>query len=316
MARANPFLKIEEWMERIVERPFAFIFPAKLAPVEIERRLKRAMESHLLLVGGGRNIAPNAYDVYLSIKDHQEIATGQSYLIAEWQNHLIVYARQRHYTLKTDPIIRLHASSDLRMGNLRVEAELVDSQHMGGSNGSGGMMATQALTPEQLEQLRQQLPSAPQAHPRNMAGQAQGGALPLSPIMQGGAPPLSPIMQGGTPQMGQVSGAGNMAMPRGGIPAARLTIQLPQAGQQVYHIDKPVVNIGRQLTNDIIVEDKRVSRHHAQIKYQMSDGTFVIYDLSSTNGITINGNPHVRQHTLNTGDQFTIGSYDFHFERK
>jgi len=83
----------------------------------------------------------------------------------------------------------------------------------------------------------------------------------------------------------------------------------------VYQIEKPAINIGRQLDNDIIVEDKRVSRYHAQIKYQ-PDGQFIIFDLGSTNGITVNGTPHLRQHTLRNGDLFTIGSYDFHFERR
>ena len=98
-------------------------------------------------------------------------------------------------------------------------------------------------------------------------------------------------------------------------PGSWLTIRLPQGGQQVYRIEKPVVNIGRQLSNDIIVEDKRVSRNHAQIKYH-PDGQFVIFDLGSTNGISINGTPHMRQHTLHNGDHFTIGSYDFYFQRR
>ena len=37
---------------------------------------------------------------------------------------------------------------------------------------------------------------------------------------------------------------------------------------------------------------------------------------AATNGITINGTPGMRQHTLRVGDRFTIGSYDFYFERR
>src|SRR5260370_42072339 len=99
------------------------------------------------------------------------------------------------------------------------------------------------------------------------------------------------------------------------MPPAKLIIQLPQAGHQYYQIEKPVINIGRQLSNDIIVEDKRVSRNHAQIKYQ-PDGQFAIFDLGSTNGITINNTPNMRHHILRNGDRFTIGSYDFYFERR
>ena len=103
--------------------------------------------------------------------------------------------------------------------------------------------------------------------------------------------------------------------PQANMPQAWLTIRLPQAGQQTYRIEKSVVNIGRQLTNDIIVEDKRVSRNHAQIKFQ-PDGQFAIFDLGSTNGITINNIPHLRHQVLRNGDRFTIGSYDFYFERR
>jgi pSer/pThr/pTyr-binding forkhead associated (FHA) protein len=99
------------------------------------------------------------------------------------------------------------------------------------------------------------------------------------------------------------------------LPPARLTIQQAQGGQQVFRIEKSMINIGRQLSNDIIVEDKRVSRYHAQIKYQ-PDGQFVIFDLGSTNGITINNTPNMRHHVLHNGDRFTIGSYDFYFERR
>src|SRR5207244_10589590 len=60
---------------------------------------------------------------------------------------------------------------------------------------------------------------------------------------------------------------------------AWLNVRLPNADNQVYQIDKPVVKIGRQLDNDIIVQDKRVSRHHAQINYQAQSGQFILTDL-------------------------------------
>jgi len=153
-------------------------------------------------------------------------------------------------------------------------------------------MATQAISAEQLAQLRAQLPPGQQLPGITNADNASSS--------QFGAPP--PVVNSGSSFVGA-------------IPQARLIIRLPQAGQQVYQIEKPVINIGRQLSNDIIVEDKRVSRYHAQIKYQ-SNGQFAIFDLGSTNGITINGVVNQRQHTLHTGDRFTIGNYDFYFERK
>ena len=168
-----------------------------------------------------------------------------------------------------------------------------DHGREGGEDGAG---ATQAISPEQLSLLRQQLlPGQP------LPGIDKGGASLVTP---GGASPTI------YPQASPVPAAAAPA-----LPPARLTIRSPQTPQTVFRIDKPVVNIGRQLSNDIIVEDKRVSRYHAQIKYQ-SDGQFTIFDLGSTNGITVNGVPHLRQHLLRNGDRFTIGSYDFYYERR
>src|SRR5260370_40421126 len=115
------------------------------------------------------------------------------------------------------------------------------------------------------------------AVPAGSSAGFQGGAAPV--VSSPNNPSSSAVLQG---------------VP---LPQAWLTIRLPQMAQKVYRIDKPVVNLGRQLTNDIIVEDKRVSRYHAQIKYQ-PNGQFTIFDLGSTNGITVNGTPHLRQHTL------------------
>jgi hypothetical protein len=285
-------------MQRMVEGPFARLFPSRLEPVEIARKLERSMEDNTLLQGEGRRLAPNVYDIYMSIKDHQQLAPGQAMLIRDWQNHLVEFARQHRFTLRTMPVIRLHADSSLRTGLVRIETEMADQQ-----SGADGGMHTQALSAEQLAQLRaqlqpgQQLPGIDNSPP----AQRSGGYPSLA-----NAPDLT--------RPAAVSNPNNFiqAAP---MPQAWLTIRLPQAGQQIYRIEKPIINIGRQLSNDIIVEDKRVSRYHAQIKYQ-PDGQFAIFDLGSTNGITINSTPHMRQHVLRNGDRFTIGSYDFYFERR
>jgi Protein of unknown function (DUF3662)/FHA domain len=283
-ARQNPLTKLESFMQRVVEGPFARLFPSRLEPVEVARKLERAMEDNTMLQGEGRRLAPNVYDIYVSIKDHQQLSPSQSVLIRDWQTHLIEFARHRHYTLRTVPVIRLHADSSLRTGIVRIETELADRQGGGGD----GIMATQALSAEQLAQLRAQLP----------AGQQLPGIPSVPSLQSNPGTPSGPLVSAPLP-----------------MPQAWLTIRLPQGGQQVYRIEKPIVNIGRQLSNDIIVEDKRVSRYHAQIKFQ-PDGQFAIFDLGSTNGININNTPHMRQHVLRSGDFFTIGSYDFFFERR
>ena len=299
-ARQNPLAKLEAFMQRLVEGPFARLFPSRIEPVEVARKLERAMEDNTLLQGEGRRLAPNVYDIYLSIKDHQQMSQSQQTLIRDWQNHLIEFAKHRHFTLRTNPIIRLHADTSLHTGIVRIETELADRQ----SGNGDGAMSTQAISAEQMAQLLRTQLAAGQpvagmpigSSPQQLARSTNPSAVP---DLTGSSNPSTAPPQQAAPAM----------------PQAWLTIRLPQAQQQNYPIKKRVVNIGRQLSNDIIVEDKRVSRYHAQIKYQ-PDGQFVIFDLGSTNGITINNTPHMRQHVLHNGDRFTIGSYDFYFERR
>jgi hypothetical protein len=299
-ARQNPLAKLEAFMQRLVEGPFAWLFPSQLEPVEVARKLERAMEDNTLLQGEGRRLAPNVYDIYMSMKDHQQMSQSLQILIRDWQNRLIEFAKHRHFTLRTNPIIRLHADTSLHTGIVRIESGLADRQ---GGDGDGAM-STQAISAEQMAQLlRTQL----------AAGQPVAGT-PMESSPQQLARPLNPSS---VPDLAGSSNPSTVLPPQAdsAMPQAWLTIRLPQAQQQIYPIKKRVVNIGRQLSNDIIVEDKRVSRNHAQIKYQ-SDGQFLIFDLGSTNGITINNIPHMRQHVLHNGDRFIIGSYDFYFERR
>ncbi len=288
--RQNPLSKFESFVQRAVEGPFAFFFPSKLQPAEVAKKLERAMEDNSLLQGEGRHLAPDVYDIYVSIKDHQQMNPIEGTLKRDWQEHLVQYARNNHYTLKADPLLRLHARRDLRAGAVKIEAQL---RTRGGEDGA---MATQAISAEQMAQIRQQLLPGQQLPGIDPGAQrvASGSSSGVAPTHYAQPEAAAPVQT---------------------LPQAWLTIRSPQTQQTVFRIEKPIVNIGRQLTNDIIVEDKRVSRYHAQIKYQ-SDGQFTIFDLGSTNGITVNGVPHLRQHLLRNGDRFTIGSYDFVYERR
>lgn len=58
-------------------------------------------------------------------------------------------------------------------------------------------------------------------------------------------------------------------------------------GGKIFPLDRAVINIGRMLDNDLVIEDPRVSRHHAQVR--AVQGHFVLSDLNSTGGIFVNG---------------------------
>lgn len=76
-------------------------------------------------------------------------------------------------------------------------------------------------------------------------------------------------------------------------------------GKRHFPLDRPVVNVGRRLDNQLILEDAHVSRTHAQLRVR--DGRFVLFDLGSTAGTRVNGRP-IKQHVLQAGDVISIAS--------
>ena len=74
-------------------------------------------------------------------------------------------------------------------------------------------------------------------------------------------------------------------------------------GTKVFPLYKTVVNIGRRMENDLILEDPRISRDHAQLR--VVNGRFVIFDLNSTGGTYVNGQ-RSHQSTLYAGDVISL----------
>jgi ABC-type multidrug transport system ATPase subunit/pSer/pThr/pTyr-binding forkhead associated (FHA) protein len=75
-------------------------------------------------------------------------------------------------------------------------------------------------------------------------------------------------------------------------------------GRSRYPLNKPVITIGREPTNDITIPAGVVSRHHAEITQQ--GNTFQITDKNSVNGIYYQGHP-IHQKPLVHGDVLRIG---------
>jgi len=78
---------------------------------------------------------------------------------------------------------------------------------------------------------------------------------------------------------------------------------LIQQGTKIIPLDKSVINIGRRLDNQIVIDDPRVSRNHAQIR--VIKDRFVIFDLNSTGGIYVN-NQRTNQTVLYPGDVISL----------
>jgi pSer/pThr/pTyr-binding forkhead associated (FHA) protein len=74
-------------------------------------------------------------------------------------------------------------------------------------------------------------------------------------------------------------------------------------GTKIIPIDRPVMNLGRRLDNQVVIDDPRVSRAHAQLR--VTKGRFVIFDLNSTGGTFVNGQ-RANQSVLYPGDVISL----------
>ena len=93
--------------------------------------------------------------------------------------------------------------------------------------------------------------------------------------------------------------------------AFTLTIREGEKKGRAYPLLKTPFAIGRTPGNDMVLEDKRVSRHHAVIAWE--DGKYVVKDLGSQNGTLVNG-LKVDSTILKKGDTIFIGGNTILFD--
>lgn len=88
--------------------------------------------------------------------------------------------------------------------------------------------------------------------------------------------------------------------PNGNIPENAFLVL---DGIKIIPLNLPVLNLGRRLNNQVIINDKRVSRTHAQLR--ATKGHFALFDLNSTGGTFVNGH-RVNQSILYPGDVISL----------
>ena len=80
-----------------------------------------------------------------------------------------------------------------------------------------------------------------------------------------------------------------------------------------YPLDKPAVRLGRMSDSDVVVNDPGASRHHAELRVHGS--RYLIRDLGSTDGTSVNETKLTEERELQPGDRITIGHTVLEFRR-
>lgn len=81
-------------------------------------------------------------------------------------------------------------------------------------------------------------------------------------------------------------------------------------GNQIFQLTQTVTNIGRRLSNHLVLDDKRISRLHSQIR--VINQHYFIVDLNSTGGTFVN-EEQVNQAMLYSGDVISLAGYEIKF---
>ncbi len=231
--------RFEQLMEQMVEGSVARLFRSPVQPVEIARRLERAMESQQS-INVKRVIVPSFYQAYLNPADFSAFQPVQARLEQEMATYLSELAQERGFAMLEHPRVVLAEDVAVARRSIQVIASMTDSP-----------------------------------------------AAETTQVMPGTAKTPTPARQS----------------------SARLLLQTAD-GPQPIDLSSTTVSLGRGLANDVILEDTRVSRHHAQLRYRQR--RFWITDLGSTNGTFVNG-ARINETALRDGDRISLGGLEMIF---
>ncbi len=85
----------------------------------------------------------------------------------------------------------------------------------------------------------------------------------------------------------------------------QLVLRVGPSPGKVFPLMKNEVTIGRDINNEIVINDAEVSRKHCRLKL-FGEG-FIIEDLGSTNGTWVNEQRISGQHQLRSGEMIRLG---------
>lgn len=245
----RPLVAIERFFERLFERPATRLFHPRLQPVQLQRRLERAMESERRL-SAARTYVPDRYRVILNPADFAYFEGYRGTLESDLAEAILLRARQRGYTLLARPRVRLEASDRVEEGEITVATELVDPQML--REAASGLRRVDG-----------------RVDPRSLGAHSAEAAMP------------------GRPSTAMPDVTVPYQAPQAIAPSA--IIEIAGAGMlpQRVAFRGGTLRVGRAPDSDIVLADDRVSRRHGA--FTTRQGALIYTDQGSTNGSLVNG---------------------------
>jgi hypothetical protein len=111
--------RVERFFERLVERPSARIFRTRLQPVQVLRRIERAMEAERG-AEGRPGLVPDQFVVRLHPTDLASMTPAEE-VASALASGALSFARAHSYALRERPRVTLQPDPSLRPGEAEVE---------------------------------------------------------------------------------------------------------------------------------------------------------------------------------------------------
>lgn len=114
--------RTEQRLESWVSNGFARAFRSDVQPVEISAALQRELDNNAQIVSRDRSLAPNAFTVRLSGRDHDRLAPYATSLVSELTALVTEHADLQRYSLPGPVSVTLEQDDTLRTGQFDVAA--------------------------------------------------------------------------------------------------------------------------------------------------------------------------------------------------
>lgn len=125
-----PLAAIERFFERLFERPSARLFGTRVQPVQIQRRIERAMESGRRPTAE-RTLVPDRFIVHLNPGDLAGFAEMADGLAAGLADEALSFARAHRYSLADRPRVDLVSDPAVPRADIRIDARMTSPQAPG-----------------------------------------------------------------------------------------------------------------------------------------------------------------------------------------
>ncbi len=118
----RPLSGLERLLERLLERPAGRLFRTSLQPIQVQRRIERAMELDRRSASG-RTWVPDRYQVRLGRADLQALVATSPDIAGDLADAALAFARSHAYALAGRPRVEFIVDSTVPPGEVQVDAE-------------------------------------------------------------------------------------------------------------------------------------------------------------------------------------------------